>query len=79
MLIGQTQPHAIGWVLNVQLMFPFHAAFLCREGGHVRALPLQYIKITAAMQLMRKAEEEMGQRFAFVVRPAWVDNFGFSP
>ena len=37
-------------------------------GGRVRALPLQYMKITAAMQLMRKAEEEMGQRFAFVVR-----------
>ena len=39
------------------------ASLFYREGGRVRALPLQYMKITAAMQLMRKAEEEMGQRF----------------
>lgn len=51
------------------------ASLFYREGGRVRALPLQYMKITAAMQLMRKAEEEMGQRFAFVVRPGWVDHF----
>jgi len=37
-------------------------------GERVRALPLQYVKISAALHLMRQAEEKMGTRFALVVR-----------
>eukprot|EP00435_Cladocopium_sp_Y103_P034317 s1102_g8.t2 len=37
-------------------------------GQRVHALPLQYVKISAALHLMRQAEEKMGTRFALVVR-----------
>lgn len=46
-------------------------------GERVRALPLQYVKISAALHLMRQAEEKMGTRFALVVRPG--PCFGVQP
>lgn len=46
-------------------------------GERVRGLPLQYVKISAALHLMRQAEEKMGTRFALVVRPG--PCFGVQP
>ena len=48
-------------------MLPDLCAIVC-PGERVHALPLQYVKISAALHLMRQAEEKMGTRFALVVR-----------
>lgn len=37
-------------------------------GGRPAALPLQYIKLSAAMRLLRQAEEQQGYRYALVLR-----------